>query len=399
MPEVETEHARRRPPPQGPSVGLMLAGMASILALVCLVLWLGESNAPPPNEDAMLSGAVTLLPRSETWLGVDVSLSEDALRPDHPIANGVIISRVMVGSPADTAGLQAGDVIVRVDGKSVQKPVQLGTILSARKPGDTIGFIVNRNGQERKFHVTLSVRSLGALAAATVNNAVTASWLGVDVQEVDPLMVDRHGLPDQRGVVIAYIHPSSPAVAAGLAQGDVIRRIGETRLRDTHQLASLIGARRPGDTLRMVVWHAGQQNEVQITLAQTPPPGQEPMPTLPEAEVEIEAGWLGLDIVPLSRAEAEELGLPEGLRGMVVDDVAAGVGVDAGFLAGDVITAINGKPTATVGQFKDASENNVGALVDVVRSGRHIYIAVPPPGSVRAGNVKPKIQQVFFQPR
>ena len=94
----------------------------------------------------------------------------------------------------------------------------------------------------------------------------------------------------------------------------------------------------------------------------------------------------------LSNAEAEELGLPKSLRGMVVDDVAPGPGVDVGFQAGDVIIAVNGVSTPTVTEFKEATERAVGAVVDVVRFGHHIYISVPPPGAVQQpGGQKPPV--------
>jgi S1-C subfamily serine protease len=119
---------------------------------------------------------------------------------------------------------------------------------------------------------------------------------------------------------------------------------------------------------------------------------------LPEAEVEIEAAWLGLDIVPLDPAEAKELGLPAGVHGMVVDGVAAGLGVDVGFQIGDVILAVNGKSIQNVADFQKATEEAVGALADVLRYGRHIYLSVPPPGSLpgQADN-KPAVRRVGFK--
>ena len=157
-------------------------------------------------------------------------------------------------------------------------------------------------------------------------------------------------------------------------------------------------ARRLGDAIRILVWHRGAKKDVRVKLGRRPPAGKRPRPPLPGAEVEIEAAWLGLDIVPLSRDEARELGLSSNLRGMVVDDVAAGRGVDAGFQVGDVIIAVNGKKTPTVMDFRDATEEAVGAVVDVVRLGRHVYLSVPPPGGVQEfGRQKPPVRQVSFE--
>ena len=92
--------------------------------------------------------------------------------------------------------------------------------------------------------------------------------------------------------------------------------------------------------------------------------------------------------MPLSRAEAKEFGLPASVHGMLVDGVAQGRGVDAGFLAGDVIVAVNGKATPDVTAFKEATEGAAGAVVDVMRGPHHLYISVPPPGA-DAKNLRP----------
>jgi serine protease Do len=283
-------------------------------------------------------------------------------------------------------------------------------VITQKLPGDRIRVTVNRAGTRRKLHAVLADRTGGnsrgvvALAAAVAPIVDNRAWLGLDVQPIEPLMVDRFSLPDQRGAIVAYVFPDSPAAKAGLAQGDIIRQVGETRIRDVAALDKLVAARRAGDSLRLTVWRAGVTQVVQVTLASPPPPGSVPQPTLPEAEVEVEAAWLGLDIVPLTDAEREELGLGPSVRGMVVDDVAAGPGVDAGLQAGDVITAVNGQPVPTVDQFKDATEGAPGALLDVLRAGRHFYVAVPPPraadgfGQAIAGK-KPAVQQVVFRLR
>lgn len=392
-----TPRERRSPPAENElSAWIFLAAVAAVVGLVWFVLWLGggtSSGSQIRDEEAITSGFVTLLPNTSSWLGVELLLSQ----PDHQSQlEQATVARVMAGSPAFAAGLQAGDVILRADGHRLTTPAQLGNVVARHRPGDTVPVTVERYGRQRKLHVTLSQRPMGRLAAATTPAAASPAWLGVDVQPIDSLMVDRLGLPDDRGVIIAYVHPASPAVACDLRQGDVLRRAGDTRLRDIGQLDGLVASRKPGDTLRLLVWRNGVQMEIRAVLGRPPPKGQERQPVLPEAEVEIEAAWLGLDIVPMSPAEAEELGLPESLRGMVIDDVAAGPGVDAGLLAGDVITAVNGKPTPTVDAFKDATEGAAGALIDTIRAGRHIYISVPPPGAQNDGRRQPPVQQVTF---
>jgi S1-C subfamily serine protease len=262
-------------------------------------------------------------------------------------------------------------------------------IVTGQKAGDTIRMTVDRLGTRRPLHVKLGSRPTGTLAAA----AGEMAWLGVDAQPVSGLLAQRLRLPDRHGVIVSYVYPGSPARGAGLAQGDVIRRVGETRVRDINQLGDLVAARRPGDTLSLNVWHRGTQQQLRVKLEPRPSGKKRSPVPLPGAEVEVEAAWLGLDIIPLSAAEAQELGLPATLRGMMVDGVAVGQGIDAGFLVGDVIVAVNGRSTRTVADFEEATEQAVGAVVDVVRYGHHVYLSVPPPGAMGpAGTKNPQVQ-------
>lgn len=372
------------------SIVVVLAGVLGVLGMVVLVVKISDDPGAQkrlPEEARLADFAV--LPPPGPWLGIDISPNDRMLET---MPNGVVISRVMMNSPAQRAGLRAGDVLERVGNTTVRMPGDIRKSISGHKVGDTIRLTINRNGRQRALNAKLGLPPMGRLAAAV--GPAGGAWLGLDVQGINNLMAKQLGLPDTRGVIVAHVYPGSPAALAGLAQGDVIRRIGETRLRDIDQLFKLVAAQMPGNTVRLTVLHKGAIKDVPVMLSTLPPPSKQPKPTLPEAEVEIEAAWLGLDIVPLSPAEAEEFGIPDNVRGMIVDAVAPGQGVDVGFQPGDVIIAINGKPTPTVKTFKDATERAPGAVVDVIRFGHHIYLSVPPPNGMTG---QPNMRLVRFR--
>jgi S1-C subfamily serine protease len=65
------------------------------------------------------------------------------------------VANVVSGSGADKAGLQAGDLIVGIDGKSITSPGDLGAAIGEHRPGDTVTFEVVRAGKTGQVEATL----------------------------------------------------------------------------------------------------------------------------------------------------------------------------------------------------------------------------------------------------
>jgi S1-C subfamily serine protease len=363
----------------------LLAGLGAVGCVFLVVKLLDDPEVVVVSDDLSLSEFIWVQ-KSASWLGVDVALPRRGGHPVGGAGGGVVVSRVLRDSPAQAAGIHSRDLIVSVDGEAVAKPVELSRIVASHKGGDVVCLILERGGRQLVAHARLSAMPTARLAAAT--DAAGKAWIGIDLQPVDDLIARQLGLPDRRGVIVSYVHAGSPAAAAGLMQGDVIRRSGALRLESVAQLDAIVAGGRPGDALQLMLLRGGAPMDVRIVLANRPPPSAQRQPVLPEAEVEIEAAWLGLDISPLSAAEAAELGLADGTRGMVVEGVAPGPGVEAGFQVGDVIIAVNGRPTPSVTKFQEATDKAAGALVDAVRFGRHVYISVPAPNAAAVGKTK-----------
>lgn len=76
------------------------------------------------------------------------------------VQQGAYIIATTPNGPADKAGIQSGDVIVSVDGKTVASAEDLGTILAGLKPGDQVPVVVDRNGQQQTLDVTLDARPM-----------------------------------------------------------------------------------------------------------------------------------------------------------------------------------------------------------------------------------------------
>jgi putative serine protease PepD len=72
--------------------------------------------------------------------------------------NGAEIVKVPAGTPADSAGLEEGDMVVAVDGKPVSDGIGLIVAIRSHQPGETIRLTVRRDGQERRVEITLDAK-------------------------------------------------------------------------------------------------------------------------------------------------------------------------------------------------------------------------------------------------
>jgi putative serine protease PepD len=79
------------------------------------------------------------------------------------LSGGAEVGNVNVGSPAERAGVQVGDVVTEVDGQKVDDPTDIATAIADNKPGDRISMRVRRGGQERALDVTLGNRPATAV--------------------------------------------------------------------------------------------------------------------------------------------------------------------------------------------------------------------------------------------
>jgi S1-C subfamily serine protease len=92
------------------------------------------------------------------WMGIQGTDVDPTTMKDLGIEGGALVSGVVKGSPAATAGVTTRDVIVGVDGQSVATMGALVVLLRARKPGDTVGLDVRRGAQHVRVPVRLADR-------------------------------------------------------------------------------------------------------------------------------------------------------------------------------------------------------------------------------------------------
>jgi serine protease Do len=186
--------------------------------------------------------------------------------------NGVIISSVTPGFPADKAGLKPGDIIVSIDGRPIKGGDDLINDIAGRKPGSTatLGYI--HDGKHATTTVTIADRaamlaalSSGASPSGNSNGPQESgtSKLGMAVSNVPPEMASKAGI--NGGVLIRSIRPGSFADGLqGLAPGEVVLQMNRQPIANIQQFQELASKLKSGDDVVFLVvdpQHASLGNE------------------------------------------------------------------------------------------------------------------------------------------
>jgi len=152
-----------------------------------------------------------------------------------PHREGAVITQVEEGSPAERAGLQAGDVVIAANGHEVRDASDLRNQVGVMRIGETVALRIVRNGERKTLEVTI-----GKVTPDTVAGGETARQLeGAvfrDIRPGNPL----HGRLE--GVEVAEVEQGSPAWRAGLRPGDVILSVNRRQVTSVAELRQALEA-------------------------------------------------------------------------------------------------------------------------------------------------------------
>jgi serine protease Do len=190
------------------------------------------------------------------YLGVSVGDLTEKLAKQFSVPDiaGAMVEDVTSGSPADKAGIKAGDVIRTLNGTTIESKDQLTSLIASKDPGTEVRIGILRDGKEQTLAVTLGSRPANLGVREGTGRAVSQGTLrGVTVEDLTPQLRSQLGLdPNAQGVAISRIDPSSPVAAGGLQPGDVIQEINRQPVRNAADFERL-AADAKGEVLLRIV--------------------------------------------------------------------------------------------------------------------------------------------------
>ena len=156
--------------------------------------------------------------------------------------NGALIAQVEPNSPAEKAGLKAGDVIEKVNSDVIHTPRDLAVTIAGISPGEQATLDIVRNGSEQA--VPVQIAQLKPKVASNTQQSqpnLNQGGVGLALAPLTPDLRSQLGVPDGTdGAVVADVRPNSPADQAGIEQGDVVLGVNSTSIGSPNQAASAI---------------------------------------------------------------------------------------------------------------------------------------------------------------
>ncbi|WP_233843687.1 Do family serine endopeptidase [Dyella sp. 2HG41-7] len=150
-------------------------------------------------------------------------------------SQGAVVTRVVPGSTADRAGLEMGDVITALNGKSLDNADQLNNAQGLLPVNSTVTLTVQRKGVTRQVTAQLTAQKIATLDGAKLDPRLT----GVTFSDLS----DEQTSQGISGIVASSVAANSRAAQAGLSSGDVIVGVGNRRVTSLRDMQGLAGAR------------------------------------------------------------------------------------------------------------------------------------------------------------
>ncbi|MFH1242353.1 MAG: DegQ family serine endoprotease [Pseudomonadota bacterium] len=190
------------------------------------------------------------------WLGVMIQEITPELKDKLGLKDdqGALVADVTKGSPADTAGINRGDVIVSFDGREIKEMRELPYIVASTPVGKKVPVEVIRKGEKKTFQIKIDEFKE---EKKPEEEGPPRPELGMTVEELSPQLARNLGLSETSGLVVVQVEENSPAQEAGVRTGDIILEIDQTRVKALENFRDRIRSYKKGDTILLLVKRGG----------------------------------------------------------------------------------------------------------------------------------------------
>jgi serine protease Do len=187
------------------------------------------------------------------------------------------------------------------------------------------------------------------IASLKETGTVTRGWLGVRIQPVTEEIAESLGLADAKGAIVSDVTEESPALEAGISQGDTILKVDGKDISDSRDLSRKVAELKPGQSVPVTVVRDGKTMDISVKIGTMP---DEPQMAAKDGG-KAEPSSLSLSDFGLKVAPAQD-----GAGVTVVEVTPGSAAAERGLKAGDVILEVAGTEVNQPSDVRDALKAN-----------------------------------------
>ncbi|MFQ5484316.1 MAG: DegQ family serine endoprotease [Desulfobacterales bacterium] len=192
---------------------------------------------------------------SRGWLGVGIQPLSDEMAEYYGIKDrkGALVVEAFPDDPAYKAGIRSKDIIIELNGMTIENSRDLTRKIAAIPVGSTAEVKVLREGKTKTFKVVIGKRDDKKIFAEGYRKE-QESELGIRVSKITPEMAQRFGLKEAEGVLVLDVEEQSKGSKAGVLIGDVIKEINHQPVSTAEEFSSTIANIKKGDAFNLFIW-------------------------------------------------------------------------------------------------------------------------------------------------
>ncbi|HTY38769.1 MAG TPA: PDZ domain-containing protein [Bacteroidota bacterium] len=208
------------------------------------------------------------------WLGVSIqditAQMEKAM--DLKSRDGALVNEVVKKSPAETAGIKEGDVIVQFAGKNIQDASDLQDYVAGTKPETKVQVVVVRKGEKKNLDVVVGKQSTPTqMIAVSPRGVGNIGWAfgsqnydGMNLRELNEQLGQYFGVTEGNGVLVWEVEKGSAAEKAGVKAGDVVTMVGKKKIKNLRDVGRALGIYDEGEKAEIEVMRKGSKQTLSL---------------------------------------------------------------------------------------------------------------------------------------
>ena len=252
--------------------------MVQMIGYLAIVLFLSSqtmlaANSKPPEE-----GQKKERIKNSGYIGISIQdiTEKIARKAKLDSEEGAYVKEVVKNSPADSAGVQEGDVIIEFNGKKLFDSDELAKLVRRTMPGTKADLVLVHDGQKKTLHVIVGRKKMskqqmfGSIPdipdMPDMHGFMGNHILGLQLLTLNEQLGEYFGTPNNEGVLVEEVEHKSTAEKAGFKAGDIIIRIGKRTVDAVEKIQRELRKYDKGDNVEFEVLRKGAKKTLSVEM-------------------------------------------------------------------------------------------------------------------------------------